>query len=334
MAAIDHWHPVLPSRQLTNRPVGVRVAGKEIVLFRTKEGRIGALDDCCLHRRMRLSRGRVIGQRLQCTYHGWTFDCRGAGESPGTPKLHAQAVTYDTIERYGMIWLKSAYSQPAFPQFEPKGFYHLCTLQNEVNAPLEVTVDNFCEIEHTPTTHAVFGYDLARMSEVQVRFEPTDTTVRVVNGGPQKPVPWFVRLLMGLRPGDHFNDDWTTFFSPVYSIYDHWWTSPDHRREGRVRWRIVIFFTPMTDEQTALTTFAYIKSAYPGPAGGVRLFKPWLIRLLRREVELDVQILENLADKNPSLEGMRLSRFDRVLGLNRERIDAVYRGFRIRARAG
>ena len=41
---------------------------------------------------------------------------------------------------------------------------------------------------------------------------------------------------------------------------------------------------------------------------------------------LDVRILEGLADKNPSIEGMKLSRFDRVLGLNRERIESIYRG--------
>jgi hypothetical protein len=37
-------------------------------------------------------------------------------------------------------------------------------------------------------------------------------------------------------------------------------------------------------------------------------------------------MLENLADKDPGAEGMKLSRFDRVLGLNRERIQKIYRG--------
>jgi hypothetical protein len=31
-------------------------------------------------------------------------------------------------------------------------------------------------------------------------------------------------------------------------------------------------------------------------------------------------------DKNPNIEGMILSRFDKVLGLNRERIQRIYRG--------
>src|SRR5205823_6431249 len=87
-----------------------------------------------------------------------------------------------------------------------------------------------------------------------------------------------------------------------------------------------IFFVPVDETTTALFTFAFTKSSYPGPYGGVRLFKWLMRRQLDHEIQLDVRVLEGLADMNPSIEGMKLSRFDRVLGLNRERIDKVYRG--------
>ena len=38
-----------------------------------------------------------------------------------------------------------------------------------------------------------------------------------------------------------------------------------------------------------------------------------------------MRILEGLADKNPNIDGMKLSRFDKVLGLNRDRIERIYR---------
>ena len=59
MSIFDHWHPMVPSRSLRRQPVGVRLAGKDIALFRTKSGQVGALDDQCPHRRMRLSLGQV-----------------------------------------------------------------------------------------------------------------------------------------------------------------------------------------------------------------------------------------------------------------------------------
>jgi phenylpropionate dioxygenase-like ring-hydroxylating dioxygenase large terminal subunit len=326
MLPLDHWHPVLCSRALRDKPVGVRLHDQEIVLFRGEEGKIGALEDRCPHRRMRLSLGKVVDRRLQCLYHGWTYNCAGHGESPGTPKLTTNALAYEAVDRHGAVWLRQANSQRDFPAFDVEGYYHVCTLHHVARAPLELVVDNFCEIEHTPTTHAVFGYPLERMQEVQVRFEPTDTSVRVINHGPPKRLAWWLRRLLGITNEYQFNDDWTTYFSPVYSVYDHWWSHPVTGRESMVRWRLYIFFTPISDQETAVITFCFTKSRYPGPAGGVRIFKSILRSQLDREIWLDVNILENLADKNPSIDGMKLSRFDRVLGLNRERIERVYRG--------
>jgi phenylpropionate dioxygenase-like ring-hydroxylating dioxygenase large terminal subunit len=326
MSLLDHWHPVLGSNQLRDGPVSVRLHGKNIVLFRAEDGKIGALDDCCPHRRMRLSLGRMVDHRLQCVYHGWKFDRFGTGESPGTPKLHSHTPPYDTTEGHGAIWVKSGGSQAIFPSFDVDGYFHLCTLWHDIKAPLELVLDNFTEIEHTPTTHAMFGYALERMHEVQVRFEPTPSTVRVINSGPPKRIALLLRLLLGIRAHYQFNDDWTTHFSPVYSVYDHWWSDPKTRREGLVRWRLYIFFTPRDQQETAVTTFAYSKSRYPGPNGAARLFRRLFTRMLDHEIQLDKCILESLADKDPSIEGLKLSRFDRVLGLNRERIERIYRG--------
>ena len=326
MPVLDHWHPILPSRQLRRQPVGVRLAGQEIVLFRTADGKIGALVDQCPHRRMRLSLGKVVGDKLRCMYHGWTYDCAGNGESPGTPKLQACARHFDAQERFGAVWLRAAGSTATFPHFDVDGYYNVCNLLHQVDAPLELVLDNFCEIEHTPTTHEFFGYPLERMQEVVVEFHPTDTSVRVVNRGPRKPISWAVRQLVGIGNDFIFMDDWTTYFSPVYSVYDHWWQHPVSGKTSRVRWRLFIFFTPIDAGRTAIFTFAFTKSTYPGPVGGVRLFGWMLRRQLDREIRLDVRILEGLADKSTAIDGMKLSRFDRALGLNRERIERIYRG--------
>jgi phenylpropionate dioxygenase-like ring-hydroxylating dioxygenase large terminal subunit len=270
----------------------------------------------------------VVGERLQCLYHGWTFDCQGAGESPATPKLHACARAFDVVERLGAIWVKDKNAVAEFPRFEVDGYFNICNLRHQVKAPLIVTLDNFNEIEHTPTTHAFFGYPLERMHEVEVAFESTETTTRVINKGPRKRFSTLLRWLLGIGKNYQFMDDWTTYFSPVYSVFDHWWQCPETGRQSMVRWRLYLFFTPIDAQNTSIHTFAYIKSRYPGPAGGVRLFKWLMRRKLDYEIRLDVRILEGLADQRADLDGMKLSRFDKVLGLNRERIERVYRGGR------
>jgi hypothetical protein len=268
----------------------------------------------------------VVKNRLQCVYHGWSFNCQGTGESPGTPKLYAAATRFEAVEKHGAIWVKSAGSRPVFPPLDIDGYYNVCNLHHRVRAPLELVLDNFTEIEHTPTTHAFFGYPLERMHEVEVEFQTTDNSVRVLNRGPSKPINFILRALLGIRRHYEFCDDWTTYFSPVYSVYDHWFADPLTNREGMVRWRLYIFFIPIDVMETRLVTLAYTKSRYPGPAGCMRLFKWLMRRKLDREILLDIRILENLVNYDTSIEGMKLSRFDKVLGLNRERIARIYRG--------
>jgi phenylpropionate dioxygenase-like ring-hydroxylating dioxygenase large terminal subunit len=334
MGMLDHWHPVYRSDRLRKKPASVTLAGKPLCLFRTASGQAAALSDACPHRRLKLSYGRVVGDRVECKYHGWTFDGCGRGESPGTPKLHACAESFDVREAHGHIWVKSRHSNPAFPDINPEGYFHIGDFRHTVPAPLELTVDNFTEIEHSGTVHQTFGYDLDRMNEVKVRFETTDSTVRVINTGPTKRLNPLTGWLLGVRPGDTFHDDWTTHFSPVYSVYDHWWTSPDGSRQAMVRWRLYMFFWPVDAANTAVTSFVYAKSRYPGPAGALRLVR-WLFRReIDREVRQDIDMLHHLADHDTNITGMKLSRFDKVLGLTRERIDRIYRSVPIRRTAG
>ncbi|MGL6097192.1 MAG: Rieske 2Fe-2S domain-containing protein [Fimbriiglobus sp.] len=326
MAVLDHWHPVHPSHTLKSKPVGVQLGGRLICLFRTAGGQAAAIDDVCPHRRLKLSYGRVVGDRVECKYHGWTFDPCGNGESPSSPKMHTCTDSFDAREEHGYVWIKSRHSAPVFPEINADGFYHIGNFQHVVPAPLELTVDNFNEIEHSGTVHDTFGYDLDRMHEVRVRFEPTEDTVRVSNVGPTKKISPLFAFFIGVKPVDLFHDDWTTYFSPVYSVYDHWWTSPDGNRESMFRWRLYMFFWPIDGDRTAVTSFVYAKSRYPGPAGGLRVAKYIFRREIDREVRQDIAMLEHMADKSVGIEGMKLSRFDRILGLTRERISRVYRG--------
>ncbi|MDB5308417.1 MAG: pht3 [Gemmataceae bacterium] len=326
MGMLDHWHPVLRAGELGRKPVAVKVAGQPIAVFRTTSGGLGAVADACPHRRLKLSAGDVAGDRIRCRYHGWTFDTCGNGESPSTPKLSACTTSFDVREEYGLIWVKSRGSDAPFPDVRMPGYLHICTLRHTIPAPLELVVDNFNEIEHSGTVHQTFGYDLDRMHEVKVRFEPTERSVRVVNVGPTKRINPVFGLLLNVRSGDLFHDDWTTYFSPVYSVFDHWWTSPDGARESMVRWRLYIFFVPVDERTTQVVSVTYAKSRYPGPAGCLRLFRRLLSRKIDEEIRADVEMLAHLADFDPGIEGLKLSRFDRVLGLTRERIARLYRG--------
>jgi nitrite reductase/ring-hydroxylating ferredoxin subunit len=326
MGALDHWNPVFLSRDLKKKPEAIRIDGRDLVLFRTSDRTVGALDDTCLHRRMRLSCGSVAGDRVVCPYHGWTFGKCGDGESPGTPKMRAQAVAYDVREAYGVVWLKTAGVEAEFPDIKPDGYYQLCASKFVAEAPLELALDNFSELEHSASTHILFGYDLVRLPEMTMTVRADDRHTYVVTTGPHKKMHWLPKLLMGLKTDGEFTSDWKTSFSPVYSIFDHTIVDTDTRKPAKVNWRLCVFFTPIDAMNTRLSVIVFTKSSYPGPNGCIRPVSPILTRMFESEINLDLEILKNIADKNPKLTGMKLGRYDRVLALNRERINRVYRG--------
>ena len=153
MSRLDYWHPVLASADLPARsPAGIKLDGHCIAIFRAGDGQLGAIEDKCAHRRMKLSLGCVKNGRVICPYHGWSFNRAGEGESPSSPKLHANVTSYDCAETAGVVWVKARGAQQDLPAFPMDGWDYVGAVFNKVRAPLPLVLDNFSEIEHTVTS--------------------------------------------------------------------------------------------------------------------------------------------------------------------------------------
>ena len=70
------WWPLALSETLkSDKPLGVSLGDRRIVLWRDALGEPRAMIDQCPHRRVPLSLGRVTSDGLlQCGYHGWCFE--------------------------------------------------------------------------------------------------------------------------------------------------------------------------------------------------------------------------------------------------------------------
>ena len=55
----------------------VRLAGRDLVLFRTESGEVGALDNYCPHLGAALHQGRVVGESVRCPFHYWQWNAEG-----------------------------------------------------------------------------------------------------------------------------------------------------------------------------------------------------------------------------------------------------------------
>jgi nitrite reductase/ring-hydroxylating ferredoxin subunit len=73
------------------RPIAYTIEGHEIVVCRTREGTLHALDNVCTHAYARMCEGRLRGTRLICPLHGASFDVRD-GRVLGAPAIRPLAV--------------------------------------------------------------------------------------------------------------------------------------------------------------------------------------------------------------------------------------------------
>lgn len=84
------------------------VLGRPLVFFRLESGDVTALEDRCPHRFAPLSKGRRVGEGVECGYHGLRFD--GSGTCVANPhgdcKIPRAAVVrqFPTVERNGILW--------------------------------------------------------------------------------------------------------------------------------------------------------------------------------------------------------------------------------------
>lgn len=328
---LRYWHPVLSSSELPRGSVrGIRIAGVPIALFRTQDGRLCAVHDQCAHRRMRLSEGRVEADLLICPYHAWSYSGDGQGQSPSTPRLHACIESYECDEASGAIWIRGRGNHEPVQALAIGNMEFMGAVFYTVRAPLEIVMDNFSEVEHTISTHADFGLDRARSNEAVLTVETSQESVTVRAQGPAKMPSLDTRLTGAIRKGDHFHAYYTFRFDPPHSIVRHFWADARNDRQRLLEYHVFHYFVPNDLSTTTIVTFGFLDvrrrlfRILNRPVGW--LFRRLFRRKIRRAMREDGWIYENLADQSTSLEGMKLGRFDSILGMTRERLARVYYG--------
>ena len=162
------WHAVLRTVDVTGvRPVAVRVCGEDLVAWRTADGAVAVAPDRCPHREAPLSLGAMVGGRLECAYHGWSFGAGGRCElvpasGPDAaipPRAHLACVR--SQERYGLVWVcldEPDGDLPSVPEDADPTFRRIVQSVDRWSAAATRMVDNFNDVAHFPWVHAgTFG---------------------------------------------------------------------------------------------------------------------------------------------------------------------------------
>ena len=176
------WYAAARSAELPDtKALARKLLGEHVVLFRTEGGALTALQDRCPHRFAPLSMGTVIGETIQCPYHGLRFGTDGGcAYNPHYSALPraAQVSAYPLLERYGMIWIWMG-QEPAdegklpadFAVFEQPDFKAVSGYLH-VHGNYQLIIDNLLDLTHAPYLHPAFA--IPGMS-VEERFKRTTT---------------------------------------------------------------------------------------------------------------------------------------------------------------
>jgi vanillate O-demethylase monooxygenase subunit len=119
----NQWYVAAFGTEVTREPLHRMLFGDPVVLYRLEDGTPTALFDRCPHRGMRLSNGgTLIGDNLQCNYHGIQFGANGRAcliPSGGVPTSALSVRRYPLVEISGWIWAWAGDPEMADPALIP-----------------------------------------------------------------------------------------------------------------------------------------------------------------------------------------------------------------------
>jgi phenylpropionate dioxygenase-like ring-hydroxylating dioxygenase large terminal subunit len=160
----DQWYAILESDEVPrDRPVGMVRLGERLVLWRDSQGNVVCQRDKCAHRGAALSKGKVVGDSVECPFHALQYDSKGRcqlipanGQVSPVPdrfRIH----TYPSQEAHGFIWLwwgEGTTDLPPLPWFEDiDGSFAHATFRDHWPVHYSRAIENQLDMAHVPFVH-------------------------------------------------------------------------------------------------------------------------------------------------------------------------------------
>jgi phenylpropionate dioxygenase-like ring-hydroxylating dioxygenase large terminal subunit len=283
--SINPWLIACRSGELgSNRPFGAIADNVPLVLFRDRWRLPRALEDRCAHRNAPLSRGRVRDGRLQCGYHGWTYDSDGllvevpALADGAAPTERCSVRRYHAAEQDGFVWVSLGERSPDVP---PPRFPHLdepgwtsFTMKTLFEAPIEACLENFLDCPHATYLHRYwFRAPTARRVRAVVRTLTDGAEAEFHDEPREKSLVWWLLAPRGeeMRHTDRFVAPRTSSVTYEFS--------------GGICYTITSSCTALAENRTQVYTVISFRYGRIGPL--VRLvFQPLARRIIRQDVEM------------------------------------------------
>ena len=160
------WYVAAWANEITRELSPRTLLGEPVLMFRKEDGNAVAMVDRCPHRFAPLHLGKLIGDVVQCGYHGLRFDCVGScvlnPHGDGRIPQAAKVRTFPVIERYRLLWIWMGEASQAdasrIPDFSFLEDTRRATVSGylRVEGHYELETDNLMDLSHTQFVHSNF----------------------------------------------------------------------------------------------------------------------------------------------------------------------------------
>ena len=104
----NQWYIAAWSSEVGREPMERWLLNEPVALYRKEDGTAVALEGRCPHRHFPLGKSRLVGDAIECGYHGMTFDAQGKcikvqtqSTIPAACNIHA----YPLVETWRWLWI-------------------------------------------------------------------------------------------------------------------------------------------------------------------------------------------------------------------------------------
>src|SRR5512137_1126965 len=161
----NQWYAILESNEVKpGKPVGVTRMGEKRVLWRDLSGQVTCMTDLCPHRGVALSIGKLMGDCVECPFHGFQFDPSGRctlipanGKNAVPPKAFQVKRVYPTREAHGFIylwWGEPRETYPPLPWFDAvDDTLPFVTVRDHWPTQYSRAIENQLDVVHVPFVH-------------------------------------------------------------------------------------------------------------------------------------------------------------------------------------
>lgn len=156
------WYVAATCEEINESPLGRRLLGKDVVLWRGASGSVTAFENRCAHRAFPLSHSTVDGDRLVCGYHGCTYDTDGKCiHIPSQPQVPTgmKVRVFPVLEQPPFVWIwlgqpaAAAGSQPPHMPWINDPAWSTFASAWQVGANYMMVHEHYLDFSYAPILH-------------------------------------------------------------------------------------------------------------------------------------------------------------------------------------